>query len=106
MPCFILNIRSNNSICAELGCGGFSRVYHGFHRITDAEVAVKKTPKCNRSQSDLVHWQHEIKVLRLLSHPNCVEIYGSFESKRNFYIVMSFAAGGQVLLFPLPSFEL
>ena len=83
---------------AEIGGGNFARVYHGYHRITNAEVAIKKTSKCNQSEVDLSRWHNEVEVLRLLAHPNCAELYYSFESRRSQYIVLSFASGGQVLL--------
>jgi serine/threonine protein kinase len=63
----------------------------------NAEVAIKKTSKCGNSPETLAHWHTEVQVLRLLSHPNCAEMYDCFESRWSLYIVMSFAAGGQVI---------
>jgi serine/threonine protein kinase len=94
-----LLIRTLCRFDTELGGGNFARVYHGHHRITNAEVAIKKTSKLNEVEVESSRWHNEVKVLRLISHPNCAEIYDSFESRRSLYIVMSFAAGGQVYFF-------
>lgn len=56
--------------------------------------AIKKIPK-----NKMIHRQElEIKVLKMLAHPNIVKFQHSFQDDNNHYIVMEHCQGGPLNL--------
>jgi serine/threonine protein kinase len=60
-------------------------------------VAVKVLEKANiKSQKQIVRIQREIRLLKLLHHPNIVAIHDVIETADFIYIVMEYAPGGEL----------
>ncbi|XP_006657037.1 CBL-interacting protein kinase 25-like [Oryza brachyantha] len=81
-----------------LGEGKFAKVYHGTHRATGEEVAVKvmeqeKLAKLGATE----HVTREITAMQRLRHPNVVRIHEVMATRTRVYVVMEYARGGELL---------
>ena len=78
-----------------LGEGAFGEVFHCIDTDTGKEFAVKtgrhKTPKKERRA-----FQNEIKILKVLDHPNIVRYYGSSIEGGHSNIFMELVTGRSV----------
>jgi serine/threonine protein kinase len=74
----------------ELGEGGFGKVYLGEYE--NNRVAVKKLEK--RKEFQAIH--NEIILLRYLSHPNILQLYGYYEQDNCIFILMEVAPLGSL----------
>jgi len=82
----------------EFGKGQFGVVKQAIHRETGKPAAVKILAKRDDSgKSDEAWIWREVNVMREVDHPNCIELYGCYESKTHVYIVMEPVTGGQLL---------
>ncbi|KAK3182679.1 hypothetical protein Dsin_029965, partial [Dipteronia sinensis] len=71
-----------------LGEGGFGRVYLGFLRDINSNVAVKRiTPQ---SEQGIKEYASELKTISLLSHRNLVKFIGWCHERHEFIIVYEF----------------
>jgi calcium-dependent protein kinase len=82
-----------------LGAGAYG-VCHKVHRIADGEIrAVKSVKKETRASgkrtNDYAH--EEIRILRLLDHPNVITLYDVFEDSHNIHLIVQFCAGGSLI---------
>jgi calcium-dependent protein kinase len=80
-----------------LGTGTFGEVRICFHRDNNTKRAVKIIRK------DLLTSPHhrsclenEIKVLKLLDHPNIIRVHEFFEESKRLFIVMEYCKGGEL----------
>ncbi|EKX48396.1 hypothetical protein GUITHDRAFT_68809, partial [Guillardia theta CCMP2712] len=48
-------------------------------------------------QNRLQEVLREVEVMRCLNHPNCIKLYATYENDQQFFIVMEYADGGQLL---------
>lgn len=81
----------------ELGKGTFSQVVLCTHRITGEKVAVKVLDKSSiQTQEDFERMSREIKIMRKIRHPNCIQLYEIHESNNHLYFVMEFPGGGEL----------
>jgi eukaryotic-like serine/threonine-protein kinase len=79
-------------IVAELGHGGFGRVYRAFDPQLDSMVAVK-TLSVDNDAAILMRFRNEAAASRRLRHPNIVTIYDFGEQDGTPYIVMELLEG-------------
>ncbi|KAH6831200.1 CBL-interacting protein kinase 5 [Perilla frutescens var. hirtella] len=85
-----------------LGRGNFAKVYHGRRlaaAATEEEaVAIKVIRKDGAIKSEKMMEQitREIAVMRRVRHPNIVELKEVMATKTKIFIVMEFAAGGEL----------
>lgn len=87
-----------------LGKGAFAKVYHG-RRLAAAAgteeepVAIKviKKEEAIKSERMMEQITREIAVMRRVRHPNVVELKEVMATKSKIFIVMEFAAGGELL---------
>ena len=80
----------------RLGSGKFSDVYSAVERETDYRWAVKMIEKKNLNDSEREMLRSEIAILKLLNHPNVVEMKEVFEDKNYVYVVMELVEGGEL----------
>ncbi|KAL8140540.1 hypothetical protein V2J09_006561 [Rumex salicifolius] len=80
-----------------LGRGTFAKVYHGKHLKTGQNVAIKVIEKKKILKGGLINQiKTEISVMRLVRHPNVVELHEVMASRSKIYFVMEYAKGGEL----------
>lgn len=66
------------------------------HRRTGQRFACKQL-KLNRATPKYVSkLYHEVSIMRELSHPHTVKLHEVFYAKRQIYLIMELATGGEV----------
>ena len=78
-------------ILNELGQGSYGAVKLVQHLKLGDIRAMKIIKKKNSS------CENEIKILRLISHPNIINIYEIFEDSKNYYIMYEYIQGGELI---------
>ena len=81
----------------EIGEGTFGKVRKGQHKLTKESVAIKILEK-NRicDVTDVERVAREIHILKLIRHPNIVQLYEIIETPGQLYLIMEFASGGEL----------
>ncbi|CBI18060.3 unnamed protein product, partial [Vitis vinifera] len=80
-----------------LGQGTFAKVHHARNLKTGTSVAIKIIDKEKILKVGMVDQiKREISVMRLVRHPNVVELYEVMASKTKIYFVMEYAKGGEL----------
>ena len=69
----------------------------GTHRLTGEKVAVKVLEKERISdEADVERVAREIHILKMIRHPNIVQLYEIIETPRQLYLIMEYASGGEL----------
>ncbi|CAL8083509.1 unnamed protein product [Calicophoron daubneyi] len=79
-----------------LGRGNFAKVKLAEHVSTGRQVAVKVIDKTQLNRASLLKLFREVKIMKMLNHPNIVRLYEVIESERHVYLVMEYAPNGEV----------
>ena len=80
-----------------IGEGTFGKVKLGIHIPTGEKVSIKILEKDKiQDKEDSKRISREIKILKLLNHPNIIKIYQIIEDSKNYYIIMEYAKGGEL----------
>lgn len=80
-----------------IGKGTFGKVKLGTHVVTDEKVAIKILEKDRISDAaDVERVAREIHVLKLLRHPNIIQMYEIIETPKQLYLIMEYASGGEL----------
>ena len=80
-----------------LGEGTFGTVRLGQHMETKQRVAIKILEKTKIAQmSDVGRVAREIKILESIKHPNIIELYEVIDTKTAIFMIMEYAAGGEL----------
>ncbi|KAF4393952.1 hypothetical protein G4B88_025921, partial [Cannabis sativa] len=80
-----------------LGQGTFAKVYYGRNLKTGMSVAIKVVDKEKVLKVGMIDQiKREISVMRLIRHPNVVELYEVMASKTKIYFVMEYVKGGEL----------
>uniref|UniRef100_W5M0Y8 Microtubule affinity regulating kinase 2 n=1 Tax=Lepisosteus oculatus TaxID=7918 RepID=W5M0Y8_LEPOC len=61
-----------------------------------AQVAVKIIDKTQLNSSSLQKLFREVRIMKLLNHPNIVKLFEVIETEKTLYLVMEYASGGEV----------
>lgn len=81
----------------QLGQGTFAKVYYARNLKTGMSVAIKVIDKEKILKVGMIEQiKREISVMRLVRHPNVVELYEVMASKTKIYFVMEYAKGGEL----------
>jgi len=78
----------------EIGHGSFGAVYYARNNITSEVVAIKKMSYGGKQS--LEKWQDilkEIRFLRKLKHPNCINYHGCYLKEHTVWLVMEYCLG-------------
>ncbi|TPX31998.1 hypothetical protein SmJEL517_g04825 [Synchytrium microbalum] len=90
-------IVGNYKLDRTIGQGTYGKVKIATNMITDEKVAVKLIEKSTiHSTKQVARLQREIRFLKLLHHPHIVKVYEVVETADFIYIVMEYAAGGEL----------
>ncbi|XP_016356978.1 serine/threonine-protein kinase MARK2-like isoform X9 [Sinocyclocheilus anshuiensis] len=79
-----------------IGKGNFAKVKLAKHVLTGKEVAVKIIDKTQLNSSSLQKLFREVRIMKLLNHPNIVKLFEVIETDKTLYLVMEYASGGEV----------
>ncbi|KAG8377111.1 hypothetical protein BUALT_Bualt09G0134500 [Buddleja alternifolia] len=80
-----------------LGQGTFAKVYHARNIETGMSVAIKIIDKEKIVKVGMIDQiKREISVMKLVRHPNIVELYEVMASKTKIYFVMEYVKGGEL----------
>ncbi|CDO98225.1 unnamed protein product [Coffea canephora] len=80
-----------------LGQGTFAKVYYGRNLNTSESVAIKVINKDHvREDGMMEQIKREISVMRLVRHPNVVEIKEVMATKRKIFFIMEYVRGGEL----------
>lgn len=92
VPGLVVNQRYE--ILKELGSGGMGRVYKAKDRDLD-EIVVLKVLRAEVSADPIIQkrFMRELKVTRMITHPNVVKVFDTGKYKGNRYISMEFIEG-------------
>ena len=80
-----------------LGQGTFAKVYYARSLVTNQSVAIKVIDKEKIVKVGLIaQIKREISIMRLVKHPNVIELYEVMATKTKIYFVMEYAKGGEL----------
>ncbi|KAK7130999.1 hypothetical protein R3I94_016209 [Phoxinus phoxinus] len=79
-----------------IGKGNFAKVKLAKHVLTGKEVAVKIIDKTQLNSSSLQKLFREVRIMKVLNHPNIVKLFEVIETEKTLYLVMEYASGGEV----------
>ncbi|KAJ3321216.1 MAP microtubule affinity-regulating kinase 1 [Blyttiomyces sp. JEL0837] len=90
----------NYEILKTIGEGSFAKVKLAIHRFTNHKVAIKVIDKEKLpDEYSLKNIHREAQIMRMLDHPNIIQLFEVMETKRELFLVLEYAAGGEVLDF-------
>lgn len=83
----------------ELGSGSFGSVRLAQHRASKVMVAIKIIKKQSLKASEIYQelMRNELQVLEAADHPNITRVFELMEDKKNFFVVMEYCSGGNLL---------
>eukprot|EP00347_Sterkiella_histriomuscorum_P006616 403352090 len=80
--------------------GTFGKVRLGTHMLTGEKVAIKILEKDKiKDQADVERVTREIHILKIVRHPNVVQLYEIIETSRQLFLIMEYASGGELFDF-------
>ncbi|KAK9690497.1 hypothetical protein RND81_09G132100 [Saponaria officinalis] len=81
----------------QLGQGTFAKVYYGKNIVTNESVAIKIISKEQVWKAGMMEQiEREISIMRLIRHPNVVELKEVMASKGRIYFIMEYVKGGEL----------
>ncbi|XP_027893100.1 serine/threonine-protein kinase MARK2 isoform X1 [Xiphophorus couchianus] len=86
----------NYRLLKTIGKGNFAKVKLARHVLTSKEVAVKIIDKTQLNSSSLQKLFREVRIMKMLNHPNIVKLFEVIETEKTLYLVMEYASGGEV----------
>ncbi len=65
--------------------------------MTNLQVAVKILEKEKiTEEADVERVEREIKILKLIRHPNIIQLFEIIETPKQLYLIMEYASGGEL----------
>jgi 5'-AMP-activated protein kinase, catalytic alpha subunit len=80
-----------------LGEGTFGKVKEGLHIHTGMKVAIKMLEKERiKDLADVERVAREIHILKVVRHPNLIQMFEIIETAKFLYLIMEFCPGGEL----------
>jgi serine/threonine protein kinase len=93
----LTNTVSHYAIGKTIGEGTFGKVKLGIDLITKQNVAIKILLKSRIvDKSDRERVAREIKILKMVYHPNIIQLYEIIENNDAIYLIMEYASNGEL----------
>lgn len=89
----------NYQLGKTIGKGNFAKVKLAIHNVTGAEVAIKIIGKESLNEASLAKLDREVNIMKRLDHPNIVRLYEVIDTEDTLFLVMEYAAGGEIFDF-------
>ncbi|NXD69022.1 MARK1 kinase, partial [Eolophus roseicapillus] len=86
----------NYRLLKTIGKGNFAKVKLARHVLTGREVAVKIIDKTQLNPTSLQKLFREVRIMKILNHPNIVKLFEVIETEKTLYLVMEYASGGNI----------
>ncbi|KAK9967793.1 hypothetical protein ABG768_002160 [Culter alburnus] len=86
----------NYRLLKTIGKGNFAKVKLARHVLTGREVAVKIIDKTQLNPTSLQKLFREVRIMKVLNHPNIVKLFEVIETEKTLYLIMEYASGGEV----------
>uniref|UniRef100_A0A8C9WC35 MAP/microtubule affinity-regulating kinase 3 n=1 Tax=Scleropages formosus TaxID=113540 RepID=A0A8C9WC35_SCLFO len=86
----------NYRLLKTIGKGNFAKVKLARHILTGREVAIKIIDKTQLNPTSLQKLFREVRIMKILNHPNIVKLFEVIEMEKTLYLVMEYASGGEV----------
>ncbi|XP_055721025.1 MAP/microtubule affinity-regulating kinase 3-like isoform X4 [Salvelinus fontinalis] len=86
----------NYRLLKTIGKGNFAKVKLARHILTGREVAIKIIDKTQLNPNSLQKLFREVRIMKILNHPNIVKLFEVIETERTLYLVMEYASRGEV----------
>ena len=81
----------------QIGMGTFSKVTRAVHILTEQVVAVKILEKEKiEDDIDVERIIREIEILKSINHPNIAQMFETYSTVHNIYLMMEFIEGGDL----------
>jgi len=81
----------------EIGEGTFGKVRVGTHILTGEKVAIKILEKSKiKDAADIERVAREIHILKIIRHPNLIQLYEIIETNSQLYLITEYASGGEL----------
>jgi len=81
----------------QLGQGTFAKVFYARNLTTSQAVAIKMINKDKVMKVGLMEQiKREISIMRLVKHPNVLQLFEVMASKSKIYFVLEYAKGGEL----------
>ncbi|CAI2359896.1 unnamed protein product [Moneuplotes crassus] len=90
------NLEDNYEFCGKLGKGTYGEVLKLRHIITGEYRACKSFIKANYKSEKISLLYNEVRILKMMDHPNIVKVYDYYEDSDRFHIVMEYCEGGEL----------
>nr|XP_029532973.1 MAP/microtubule affinity-regulating kinase 3-like [Oncorhynchus nerka] len=87
----------NYRLLKTIGKGNFAKVKLARHILTGREVAIKIIDKTQLNPTSLQKLFREVRIMKILNHPNIVKLFEVIETEKTLYLVMEYASGGKLL---------
>jgi len=82
---------------STIGEGTFGKVKEATHIVTGEKVAIKILEKSRITEvADVERVAREIHILKLIRHPNIIQLYEIIETHKVLFLVMEYADGGEL----------
>uniref|UniRef100_A0A671NLV7 non-specific serine/threonine protein kinase n=1 Tax=Sinocyclocheilus anshuiensis TaxID=1608454 RepID=A0A671NLV7_9TELE len=85
----------NYRLLKTIGKGNFAKVKLARHILTGREVAIKIIDKTQLNPTSLQKLFREVRIMKILNHPNIVKLFEVIETEKTLYLVMEYASGGE-----------
>ncbi|GLD47599.1 MAP/microtubule affinity-regulating kinase 3 [Lates japonicus] len=85
----------NYRLLKTIGKGNFAKVKLARHILTGREVAIKIIDKTQLNPNSLQKLFREVRIMKILNHPNIVKLFEVIETERTLYLVMEYASGAE-----------
>ncbi|XP_078516366.1 MAP/microtubule affinity-regulating kinase 3 isoform X2 [Lissotriton helveticus] len=86
----------NYRLLKTIGKGNFAKVKLARHILTGREVAIKIIDKTQLNPTSLQKLFREVRIMKILNHPNIVKLFEVIETENTLYLIMEYASGGEV----------
>ncbi|XP_008047815.1 MAP/microtubule affinity-regulating kinase 3 isoform X8 [Carlito syrichta] len=86
----------NYRLLKTIGKGNFAKVKLARHILTGREVAIKIIDKTQLNPTSLQKLFREVRIMKVLNHPNIVKLFEVIETEKTLYLIMEYASGGEV----------
>jgi len=86
----------NYELGKNIGEGNFAKVKIATHVLTKEQVAVKVIDKAKLDKTTAKKLFREVRIMKLLNHPNIVKLYEVIDTPTELYLFMEYASSGEI----------